>query len=100
MPEPVRIIGHNKGTTTNEELQAQVETDGALRTDLLAKYRCADMDKTGDPQYFGFTDADGGWYIMEYTIDTSIRFIKGDSAYTVAWTNRATQLYDYFHNIF
>ena len=100
MAQPVRLIGHKKDATDNEQLQAQVETDGSLRTDLLARYRCADIDKTGDPQYFGFVDADGAWYIMELTIDTSIRYCKGDDGYTLAWTNRGTNTYGYYYNIF
>jgi len=98
--EPVRIIGHKKGTTDNEQLQAQVETDGSLRTDLLARYRCADIDTSGTPQYFGFTDADGAWYIMQYTPASSVRYVKGSSAYTVAWGLRASQSYDYYYNVF
>jgi len=100
MAQPVWLIGHKKDATDNEQLQAQVETDGSLRTDLLARYRCADIDKTGDPQYFGFVDADGAWFIMEYTIGSKIRYCKGDSSYTIAWTARAAQSYDYFYNIF
>src|SRR3990167_4341236 len=99
MPEPVRIIGHlNKDGSTNEGLRAQVETDGSLRTELLARYRATDFDESGDPAYYGFTDIDGGWFIEQInTAAGTIRFVKGTTSYTVAWTNRATQTYDYFY---
>lgn len=101
MAEPIRIIGHqNVDGSTNEGLQAQVETDGSIRTDRLGRYKAADIDKSGDPEYYGFVDIDGAYYIMEYTVNTSIKYTKGSSGYSLAWTNRATQSYDYFNNTF
>lgn len=101
MAEAVRIIGHNKGTTTNEELQAQVETDGALRVNLLDRYKCSDMDESSDPAYYGFVDADGAWYILELnTASGTLRYYKGASAYTVSWALRAELVYDYYYNVF
>lgn len=102
MAEPIRIVGHtNKDGSTNEGLQAQVDTDGSLRTDLLARYKCVDIDDTSDPQYFGFVDTDGLWYIIQYNVTNgTIRYCKGASGYTLAWANNTTQTYDYYHNIF
>jgi hypothetical protein len=101
MAEPVRIIGHNKDGTLNEQLQAQVETDGSLRTDLLARYRCADLDESGDPKYYGFIDTDGAWYILRYNVASGqIRYAKGASGYTIAWANASGQSYDYYYTTF
>jgi hypothetical protein len=66
-----------------------------LGQDPLAKYKVTDIDD----DYFGFTDASGKWYIM-YNNGVSWRYLKGDSGYTTAWTNRVGAGYDYFYNIF
>jgi len=101
MADPIRIVGHiNKDGSTNEGLQAQVETDGALRTDLLARYKCADLD-SGTTSYYGFVDTDGNWYILRMTA-TAIRYCKGTSGYTVAWGLRADvgTTYEYYYTVF
>jgi hypothetical protein len=60
-------------------------------------YKISDIDDAG---YYGYLRSDGGWYIMSL-ISGSSRYVKGDTDYTTAWTNRATPLgYDYFNNIF
>ena len=100
MAQPVRLVGHqNKDGSINEGLQAQVETDGSLRTDLLARYKCADLDESGSPAYYGFVDTDGNWYIMSVTA-TAIRYAKGSSGYLVAWAARNPGSYDYYYTIF
>jgi hypothetical protein len=67
--------------------------------DLTAKYKISDIDDSGDPKYFGFTDKDGNWFIMQLTT-TQARYIAGTSAYTTNWTARAGLSYDYFYNVF
>ena len=74
-----------QGAATEETLQAS-----------LGDYRISDIE---DP-YYGYAKADGSWYIMKL-LGTEARYVKGDSDYTTAWTNRATPLgYNYFFNIF
>ena len=70
-------------------------------TSSLSKYHITDQDTSGTTQYFGFTDKDGAWYIMAIDTSTnSYRYSKGDSDYTTAWSNRASETYDYYYNIF
>jgi len=67
----------------------------------LDRYKVTDMDTSGATQYFGYTDIIGAWYLMENNTTTNtFRYVSGDSAYPTAWTNRASQTYDYFYNIF
>lgn len=63
----------------------------------VAKYILADMDTTSDPSYYGHVDKGGGWYILRLN-DASgqVRYARGASGYTTAWTARAAQTYDYF----
>ena len=89
MAEPVRIVGGKD----NEGIQAQVFGGGAFLTQDMG-YVCSDIDKSGDPYYFGFVDKDGRWFIMSKT-STAIRYVSGQSAYTVAWAARALQSYGY-----
>lgn len=63
-------------------------------------YKFSDMDTSGDPDYFGFVDADGGWYIMQLNSSGTARYVKGTSGYTTAWTGKSGLSYDYFYNIF
>jgi|GEM_PF-2325269 len=67
----------------------------------LDQYKISDMDDAASPKYYGFIEKDGAWYITkEDTSAKTYRYCKGASNYSTAWTNRATQDYDYFDKIF
>lgn len=71
--------------------------------DILNSYRVCDKDNDASPNYYGFTNKDGEWYILKETVSPgadTYRYVRGNSAYTTAWTNRATLTYGYFHDIF
>jgi hypothetical protein len=100
MADPIRIVGHtNKDGSSNDGLQAQVETDGSLRVDLLSRYKISDIDESGSPAYYGFVDTDGYWYIMSVTT-TAVRYDKGTSGYAIAWAARNLGSYDYYYTVF
>ena len=69
-------------------------------------YKVADeADKALDStiRYYGFLNRRGEWFIMQQTVSgttADYRFVKGDSAYTTAWTARESQTYGYFNTIF
>jgi hypothetical protein len=66
--------------------------------DDLAKYRVSDIDDDATPNYYGFVDASGAWYIMkEDTTAKTYRYLGGRSDYTTNWTNRASLTYTYFN---
>ena len=57
-------------------------------------YSIANKEATATYKYFGFQKSDGGWYIMRKTIATNVfEYVAGTSAYSTAWTNRASQTY-------
>ena len=68
---------------------------------VIDSYRISDIDDAGDPQYYGFLDKYGNWYILQMT-DTTARYTKGDtySDYATNWANRVSLSYDYFHVVF
>ncbi len=68
-------------------------------TGFTDEYKISDLDSSGATQYFGFTDKDGNWYILELTSSTA-RYIKGTTGYTTNWTGRAGLSYDYAYTIF
>lgn len=71
--------------------------------DILASYKISDKDDDASPNYFGFTKADGSWYILKETVSAgadTYRYAAGSSSYTTNWTNRASLSYDYFYNTF
>lgn len=68
--------------------------------DPTAGYAPSDVDEASDPKYYGFLAADGRWYIMKNTGDTTFRYCTGMSSYASNWANRATLTYDYFSEVF
>lgn len=72
-----------------------------VSTNPLGRYIVADEEETATYAYTGFEGADGGWYIMRETLASgSYRYSAGTSAYSTAWTNRASQTYGYPSEVF
>ncbi len=67
--------------------------------DPTASYKITDIDPTDGNSYFGYTDKNGKWYIMNLT-DAAARYVKGDSDYIAAWGSKGGLGYDYFYNTF
>lgn len=63
-------------------------------------YRISEVDDN-IITFYGFTNKDGGWFIMREDSDTgSFRYSKGDSNFPGSWTKREKLRYDYYNNIF
>jgi hypothetical protein len=81
----------------------KVNPSGSLETNATitnvytketGSYSICNKEATATYKYFGFQKSDGGWYIMRKTIATNIfEYVAGASAYSTAWTNRASQTY-------
>jgi hypothetical protein len=81
----------------------KVDADGQLIVGGVGQYVLSDKDDDASPNYYGYVDKDGNWYIMKETVSAgndTYRFIKGSSDYTTNWTNRISLSYDYFYTIF
>jgi hypothetical protein len=87
----VELLGYD--TPNDTVRRVAVDENGQLEVGF--DYRISDISGN----YYGFTKADGAWYIMEFTGSTA-RYIKGDSDYTTSWTGRAGLTYGYFYDIF
>lgn len=66
--------------------------------DPMDGYRIADIDDAS-PSYYGFTRTDGSWYILRNS-SNAFRYVKGAANYSTAWTNRASQTFDYLSVVF
>lgn len=66
---------------------------------LLDKYEPSYTDDAGDPQYYGFVDKDGNWYVQKITGGT-ITYSKGTTSFATNWGNRASLTYSTFDNVF
>lgn len=77
-----------------------IERDG---DDILARYKCADTDDDASPNYYGFLDKEGNWYILQEVLvagANTYRYVRGTADYATNWGNRAGLTYDYFSEVF
>lgn len=66
-----------------------------------SRYIISDMDVSADPNYFGYLDKAGSWYIMRMSEATGeTRYARGSSGYAAAWASKDVQSYDYFSATF
>jgi hypothetical protein len=66
-------------------------------------YQLADKDDDASPNYYGFVNAEGHWYILKEELspgNDTYRYTKGTKDYPTNWANRTTLTYDYFYNVF
>jgi len=85
--------------TTN--LYAAVDDIEQYILDTLAHYQLDDYDVSGTPFYLGYQEKGGAYYIKRINTTTSaVDYSKGASAYSTAWTNRASESYTDFAGTF
>lgn len=72
--------------------------------DIYNAYKVVDIDENAaSPRYYGYLRRDGYYFIMKATISsgvTNYTFTKGTTAYSTAWTNRASETYAAFNAVF
>lgn len=93
-----RVGGGGGGGKINISNLATIEK----QLDTLFHYKLARLPVTGDTLiYLGYLNKDGGWYITEIdeTAGTQ-KYVKGDSDIGTAWSNRTSQIYQDFNQIF
>lgn len=67
-----------------------------VSTNPLANYLVTDEEETATYAYTGFENASGSWCIQRETLASgAYRYAAGTSDYSTAWTNRASQTYQY-----
>jgi hypothetical protein len=61
------------------------------------------IDDDASPNYYGFTNSLGAWYILKETISAGnnvYEYLKGSSDIATSWGTRLTDTYDTFENTF
>lgn len=94
--EPVR---RNSGATALEYFNPATEEK---QDATLFHYKLARLPVPGDTlTYLGYLDKDGNWYIAEIDeTNGTMKYVKGTSGFTTAWSNRASNTYEDFNSIF
>ena len=80
-----------------------VSPTGLLKTSPLDGYELSDKDDDASPNYYGFLNAEGAWYVLKETVSAgadTYRYIKGTSDYPTNWGNRSSLSYGYFNSVF
>lgn len=73
---------------------------GASNVSPTDGYKISEIDE-GNVSYYGFTNKDGAWLVMQEGTDgNSFRYAKGSSNFPDNWNNRENLNYDYFYNLF
>lgn len=95
-------IGSTDGTKNNLRFLKVLDNGTVISISTpLDLYEYTDEEKIGNIIYYGFTDVDENWYILENdTNNKTARYFKGSGSYPAAWTAKGTHAYDYFFNIF
>ena len=60
-------------------------------------------DESGDPRYYGLLSHVGSWVIVEHNVASgTFRYVVGKTlaTYKTAWTNRASETYQYLSEIY
>lgn len=104
------VIAGRASTGGGTYYNVKVNPSGSLETNATitnvytketGSYSISDIEATSTYKYFGFERSDGYWYIMRKTIATKkFEYVAGTSAYSTAWTNRASQTYGSYSSAF
>jgi hypothetical protein len=85
--------------------QALINAINAISTTItnssLIEYEFRYKDDVTDPQYFGYEDPTGKWYIMRLTSDSIAEYYASTTSdIDTEWDNRAGFTYTTFRNAF
>lgn len=104
------VIAGRSSTGGGTYYNVKVNPSGSLLTEgsvtnvytkETGSYSICNKEATATYKYFGFQRSDGYWYIMRKTISTNVfEYAAGTSAYSTAWTNRASQSYSDYATAF
>ena len=86
-----------EGDDINPATEDKQDTQITSEADKLFDYKLSGIDDTTSTVYLGYLNKDGAWYIAKY-LSTGVTYAKGSSGYN--WSNRASESYGEFNDIF
>jgi len=101
--------GNLKISVEEFDTAAETQLDGVVApittavSDQLKDYKISNVDADGTPNYYGFEEKDGAWYIMKETLSAgndTYTYIAGVSDLATSWTGRAGLSYTIFSSAF
>lgn len=91
----------SQGVNTDGIIDAIEGISGGSSSSGISAYTLVQDEETATYEYYGYVKADGSWCIKRVTISTAYsQYVIGATDYTTAWTNRASQTYDDYWDVF
>ena len=67
----------------------------------LSEYEFRRLDDSGNPQYFGYENKDGDWYIMRLSNNNLAEYYKSSTSdIDTEWANKSGFTYQAFRTVF
>lgn len=92
-----KVLVNNNGMTNTDFRDTRRKYD-----DPLARYKVANVDDDGSPNYYGYVAANGDWYIMKETLSpgaNTYRYSVGVNNFPSNWSGRAVLEYSYIYEV-
>lgn len=99
----VVMYTYDSGTDTLQPYSSSGGGGGSSYSSQTDEYQLNDYTDGTAPNYYGYENGSGAWYIKKIDDSTSpvlVRYAKGASGYAAAWTGRAGQTYDIYGTVF
>lgn len=82
-------------------LKSSQFSHGSEYYEISDEYDASVSGFTGDIEYFGYLNLNGGWIIQFHRISTGqYRYAQGKTAYPAAWTGKGALTYDLYSTLF
>ena len=94
----IKVMGNAGGGMTQDEFRSTQRT----YEDPLIRYKVANVDDDGTPNYYGYVNITGGWYIMKEIISVgadTYRYSSGTANFVSNWAGRTVLTYSYLYEV-
>ena len=88
-------------TNVNKKPFTKINPFPVSTGDIRSEYVNSDSDTDQEPEYWGYVDRFGNWFIEEINrTNGTYRFARGPNNYSANWTNRTDLDYKYWYEVF
>lgn len=97
-------IQNATGLIINPATESTTQTINVSIADALNNYFILDVDDDASPNYYGYQDKSGNWYILKETTtagdNTYTYYASTTPNYSAGWPGRTTYTYSLFESAF